>query len=39
MADGPIERRQFLLVAGTAVAAGPATDVPATVEAQGRFSA
>jgi len=35
MADGPIEGRQFLLAAGTAVAAGPATEAPATVEAQG----
>jgi gluconate 2-dehydrogenase gamma chain len=35
MSEGSIERRRFLLGAGTAVAAGLAADVPARVEAQG----
>ena len=35
MSEGSIERRRFLLGAGTAVAAGLATDMPARVGAQG----
>lgn len=39
MADNPIERRRFLLGAGTAVAAGLAADRPAPAEAQDKPAA